>query len=674
MKIKLFKIHPAVFFVIAILIIAYLFPREGTFRYQFYEGKPWRYGLLTAPNNFPIYKTEAEIEVERDSALTQFSPYYRIDEKVKTQQLEKLEKDDNLKKLVPTKYINYASKHLRTLYSAGIVSNATWDKLKKEGRASINVIDKNVAESKYISDFFTIRSAYEFLINNAPKNFDKELLSTCDFNNYISENITYDEATSERIRDEYINRVSLSKGMIQAGERIVDRGEIVDAHIYRVLRSLKQQHEHKTGGEKTQLIILIGEFFLVIGIMTCFWLYLFSFRTKLLHNRHDLLFLLLCITVSVIITELVVTYSLFNIYILPLAIIPIVIRTFFDSRTAMFTHLTTILLCSIMVPFPHEFLFLNVLAGMVSIFTLRDLSQRSQLVKCSFFIFVTYLFGYFALLLYQEGDFLKINWMMTLYFTINFILTLFTYALVYILERAFGFISDITLVELSNINTPLLRKLSENCPGTFQHSINVSMLAAAAADKIGCNSQLVRAGAMYHDIGKIEHPAFFTENQQGINPHDKLSFKESAQIIIEHITEGVHLAQKAGLPNSLIDFIRTHHGRGKTKYFYNSFINDNPDVKVDDDSFTYPGPNPFSKETAILMMADSVEAASRSLKEPNEENIAALIDKIIEGEIKDSLLRNAPLTFRDIDEIKKVFSDKLKTMYHTRISYPDLKK
>ncbi|MDY4846877.1 MAG: HDIG domain-containing protein, partial [Parabacteroides sp.] len=366
--------------------------------------------------------------------------------------------------------------------------------------------------------------------------------------------------------------------------------------------------------------------------------------------------------------------ALFNIYILPYAIVPIVVRTFFDSRTALFTHLVISIICSLMAPFPHEFLLLQIITGMVVTFSLRELSERSQLIRCAFFIFLSFTVAYLSLNLYQEADFKKINWMMLLYFGINFILCTFSYILVYMLEKAFGYVSSITLVELSNINTATLKRLSETCPGTFQHSLQVSILASEAAARVGADAQLIRTGALYHDIGKMCNPAFFTENQGAVNPHNQLSFDQSAQIIISHVTEGVKMAEKLGLPKAVINFIRTHHGSGKAKYFYNSYKNQYPDRPIDEKLFTYPGPNPFSKETAILMMADSVEAASRSLKEHTEESIKQLVDKIVGSQIADGLLRNAPLTFKDVEEIKGVFVDKLKTMFHTRISYPDLKK
>jgi putative nucleotidyltransferase with HDIG domain len=330
------------------------------------------------------------------------------------------------------------------------------------------------------------------------------------------------------------------------------------------------------------------------------------------------------------------------------------------------------LICSLAALFPYEFLLLQILVGIVVVFSLKELSLRSQLFRCSLFVILSYITGYLSLVIFQEGDFSKINWEMMIYFGIQFFLLTLSYTLIYMLEKIFGYISPITLVELSNINTPLLKKLSETAPGTFQHSIQVSILAMEAGEKVGADTQLLRTSALYHDIGKIHNPAFYTENQKGINPHDQLPFEQSAQIIISHVADGVKIAEKAGLPSTIIHFIKTHHGHGKTKFFYNSFKNDFPDKPINDEIFTYPGPNPFTKETTLLMMADSVEASSRSLKVYTDENIRELVNRIIDGQIADGLMNNAPITLKDIEIVKDVFVKKLKTMYHTRISYPEL--
>lgn len=676
MNIKNYNVHPSIFFIIAALLMAYFFPRDAKFKYQFYEGKPWRYGLLTAPTNFPIYKTDAQVKEEQDSVLKKFQPYYRVNQEIESNQIDKLRTDYNnrLNQRVTSAYMQYIEKMLQQLYSNGIISPEEMEKLHAQGYSQINLLRNTVSSPHYVSDFFTVKSAYEFIINNCPSSLNRSLLQACDINNYLIENVSYDTEMSDRVKQELLQSVPISSGVVQAGERIVDRGEIIDSQTYNVLRSLKKVYESKSGGNQRHHLMLAGQIILVFGIIFCYWLYLWSFRIKFMHNRRNAFFLICCIFVLVFLTEICVTYSIFNIYIIPYAIVPIVVRTFFDSRTALFTHLIAVLISSIMAPFPHEFLILQIIAGMVVTFSLRELSERSQLMRCSFFVFLSYSLSYLGLGLYQDADLNKIHWVMMLYFGINLILLMFTYVLVYMLEKTFGYLSTITLVELSNINSGILKKLSETCPGTFQHSLQVSIIASEAAAKIGANAQLVRTGAMYHDIGKMCNPIFFTENQNQQNPHDGLSFEESAQMVISHVTEGVKIAEKASLPKEIIDFIRTHHGRGKAKYFYNSFKNQYPDREVNEELFTYPGPNPFSKETAIVMMADSVEAASRSLKEHTVEGIQQLVNKIIETQIADGLLKNAPLTFRDVESIKQVFIEKLKIMYHTRISYPDLKK
>lgn len=417
-----------------------------------------------------------------------------------------------------------------------------------------------------------------------------------------------------------------------------------------------------------------GMSLLVGGLMTCLFFY-FYLRKSFFVKKKDVVFSLLIAMLFTVLTEIGVSYKLFNVYIIPYAIIPIVVRTFFDSRTAQMTHLITILVCSLMISFPWEFVLLQLFVGLISIYVLKDLAQRLQLIVCSFYIFLSYVLAYLGVLLLQNGNLLYWDWNMLIYFGINFLFVMFAYPLIYILEKIFGYISNVTLVELSDINLPLLQQLSEKAPGTFQHSLQVSMLGAAAAKKVGANPQLIRTGAMYHDIGKIENPVYFVENRlAGPNPHDELSLVESARIITKHVPAGVKMAEKQAIPQAIIQFIKTHHGKGKAKYFYNSFINQFPDEPIDEQAFSYSGENPDTKETAILMMADSVEAASRSLKDYSEESIRNLIDKIINGQIADGLLNDAPLTFKNIKEIKQIFLDRLLSVYHLRITYPEINK
>jgi putative nucleotidyltransferase with HDIG domain len=658
------------------MLIAYFFPREAKFRYQFYEGKPWQYDLLTADDDFPIYKTDDELKTERDSVRFHFMPYYQMDTEILPTQISKLQHDFQtsvLPKQVNQHYIRYIESRLTNIYSKGIVPAVMLDSIRKGNSRRINVLINNMSEIKPVTDLYSTRTAYEAILDGTPRSLDETVLKSCNIDHYLVENIAFDANASEKLLNEMLQKISTSTGIVQAGERIVDRGEVVNSQIYSKLRSMKIVHESKSGSSRQRGIIWLGQLILIMGILTCYAMYLAVFCHDILYNRRNLSFILLCIVTFCLLSEIFLKYNI-NLYIIPFAILPIVVRTFFDSQTALFTHLITVLLVSLIAPFSHEFLILQSIAGIIVIFNLNELSQRSQLIRCSFLIFISYVLVYLSLSLYQEGDINKINWTMMLYFGINFILLMFSYLLIYMLEKAFGYTSSITLVELSNINAPLLKKLSETCPGTFQHSMQVSILAFEAGAMVGANTQLIRTGALYHDIGKMINPAFFTENQKGIvNPHDKLSFEESAQIIISHVDEGVKMAEKASLPNAIIDFIRTHHGTGKTKYFYNSFKNAFPDQPVNDAAFTYPGPNPFTKETGILMMADAVEATSRSLTEYNDKTIKDLVNRIIDAQISDGLLQNTPLTFKDIATIKDTFMDKLKTMYHTRINYPELK-
>jgi len=388
-----------------------------------------------------------------------------------------------------------------------------------------------------------------------------------------------------------------------------------------------------------------------------------------------MIFLLFILTLFTLLTEVCVKYALFNVYIIPYAIIPIVVRTFFDSRTAQTTHLVTILICSLLIPLSFEFVLMQLIVCWVALYVLKDLSKRSELMKCALFIFAAYILVYLGLMLFQEGNLLKISERMLLYFGINFLFVLFTYPFIYILEKVFGYISNVTLVELSDINTTVLRQLSESCPGTFQHSLQVSMLGVAAATKVDANPQLIRTGALYHDLGKMKNPNFFIENKiEGYDPHENLSFEESARIITDHVPEGVKIAEKHDIPQAIVKFIKTHHGKGKAKFFYNSFRNQFPDAEIDEEVFSYSCDNPDTKETAILMMADSVEAASRSLTEYSEDSIRNLVNKIIDIQISDGLLSESPLTFKNITDIKNVFVERLLSVYHSRIAYPELDK
>jgi putative nucleotidyltransferase with HDIG domain len=533
----------------------------------------------------------------------------------------------------------------------------------------------SIFASQSFNAFFTIKSAYSYLLGNSPSYLNADVLRMFNLNGYLFENIRYDGVTSEKVKQDLLQKLSLSNGMVQAGEKIADRGEIVNERTYTILRSLKLSYEKQTGTVQRQAGILVGNILLIGGLMACFFCYFYFLRQRIYEKRKDIIFSLSMITLFTVLTEVCITNGYFSVYIIPFAIIPIVVRTFFDSRTAVMTHNLTVLICALMIPLAFEFILLQLITCLVAIYVLKDLTKRSELMKCAVYILASYILVYVGLLLFQEGGFSKLDWYMPLYFGINFLFVLFTYPFIYILEKTFGYISNVTLVELSDINTPVLRQLSESCPGTFQHSLQVSMLGTAAAVKVDANPQLIRTGALYHDLGKMVNPNIFIENRiEGTNPLENLSLEQSAQIITNHVPDGVTIAEKHNIPNAIIKFIKTHHGHGKAKFFYNSFKNQFPDTAINEEAFTYSGSNPDTKETAILMMADSVEAASRSLKDYTEESIRNLVSKIIDTQIADGLLNDAPLTFKDITAIKHVFVERLLSVYHARISYPEISK
>lgn len=663
-------------FVGAVILTIYFFPREEKFRYHFQEGKPWKYGLLTAPFDFPVYKSDEVVKREQDSVLQTFSPYFKIEPARSVLQVEAWKNSyaDKLRTSITPSLFQLVERSLQTVYKKGIVSVSEYDRLKQDGKGEIMILENDLAKPVELDNIFSVRTAYEYIIRAAESDYDKHLLQSCGLNNFIVENLLYDSVVTEKVKQELLQKIAVSSGMVQTGERIIDRGEIVSPQTYQILHSFETVSLKKNVNRAKFGLSLLGQTIVVCALFVFLYLFMRMFRWRMFSHLNSVLFVLLMIVGITMVSYIAVDFRVLGIYLVPFAILPVIVCTFLDSRVALYTGLIAILLSAFAAPFPLEFIFLQVMVAMAAIYSLRDLVKRSQLVRCSFIVFCTYCVCYVGYTLVVEGDWSKINLQMFLFFGINSVLILFAYLLIYLLEKMFGFISNVTLVELSDINSPILRQLSENCPGTFQHSLQVSNLAAEAANKIGANAQLVRTGALYHDIGKLANPAFFTENQSGgINPHDKLTYEQSAQIIISHVKDGIKIADRIQLPPRVKDFIVTHHGQGKTKYFYNSFKNKYPDKEIKDELFTYPGPNPTTKETAILMMADSVEAASRSLKEYTEASISQLVENIVNGQVRDNLLKDTPLSFRDIETIKQVFIEKLKTIYHTRISYPELK-
>lgn len=675
-------LYKSLLFVATVALIVYFLPRDGKFNYQFDINKPWKYGQLIATFDFPIYKDEAVVKREQDSLLVLFQPYYELDKKIEKDAISKLKENyhTSLKGILPSiDYLRYIERTLKEIYQAGIVSTEDIQQLQKDSTSSIMVIDDKLANPHPTEEIYTVKKAYEYLLSADSTHFNRDILRQCSLNEYITPNLTFDEQRTQTAKEEMLNNYSWANGLVVSGQKIIDRGEIISPETYNILESLRKESIKRNESMGQSRLILGGQILFVGMLMLCFMLYLDLFRKDYYQRKGSLSLLFTLIVFYSIVTAFMVIHNIFNVYIIPYAMLPIIIRVFLDSRTAFLTHVITILICSISLRFPHEFILTQLAAGLVAIFSLRELSQRSQLFRTALLVILTYAAIYFAFELMTENglsnDFSKLNLRMYTYFIINGVLLLFAYPLLFLLEKTFGFTSNVTLVELSNINNDLLRQMSETVPGTFQHSMQVANLAAEAAIRVGAKSQLVRTGALYHDIGKMENPAFFTENQSGgVNPHKNLSYEQSAQVVISHVTDGLKLADKHNLPKAVKDFISTHHGRGKTKYFYISWKNEHPDEEPNEELFTYPGPNPFTKEQAILMMADAVEAASRSLPEYTEESISNLVDKIIDSQVTEGYFKECPITFKDIATIKTVFKEKLKIAYHTRISYPELKK
>lgn len=657
----------------SIVVMVYFMPRGGEFNYQFDLNKPWKYGQLIATFNFPIYKDEAVVKQEQDSLRNHFVPYFTLHKDEANKVLKEILESAPLKE-APAKYRQYLLKRIPGIYGSGIVSNEDMAWLQARKAQSIYVTDEKMASERPSSDLITVKEAYQFLLGGT-SHIDKEVLQRYNLSNFITPNIVLDKARTKQAIQDMLDNYSWATGFVQSGQKIIDRGEIVSQQTYNILQSLRKESIKRNETISQREYILCGQALFVTLLMICFMLYLRLFRKDFYRNKNSMALMISCIIFYTILTSLMVEHNLFSVYIVPYAMIPIVLRTFLDSRTAFLTLLVTVFICSITLHYPYEFILLQLTAGLISMYSLSELTERSQLLKVAFFVTLTYAITYFAVELINESDFSKFDMSMYKYFVINGVFLMFAYPILYLLEKAFGFTSNVTLVELSNTNNHLLRKMSELAPGTFQHSIQVANLASTAANEIGANSQLVRTGALYHDIGKIENPEFFTENQtESINPHQHLSYEHSAQVVINHVKDGLKLADKFGLPADIKDFIRTHHGCGKTKYFYISWKNEHPDEEPDEQIFTYPGPNPFSKETAILMMADAVEAASHSLPKHTDESINELVDRIIDTQVADKAFENSPLTFRDINNIKAVFKEKLRSVYHVRVSYPELKK
>ena len=670
-------------FALTAVALYLILPGEPKFKYEYQRGFPWQHENLVAPFDFAILKTANELNDEKAEQINSLVPYFLNDTTQKNKSIARLrtdlELDIDTTNTNKKKIFDVLSTKLDELYDNGILlfSVDIYNELK--GKDEINKRTGNIVQKEDIDQLYSEKSAYNALQKTrhtlVSEGYNFPGLANLNLERYITANLSYDDETSQKEIEEITQSISATRGMVKQGQRIVLQGEIVDAEKYQMLESLKASYEKERGNDVNRYMVSIGKVLLISVLLSFIFVFLLLYRRDILQQLNKLSFMLMLMVGIILLSNFINTFPNLHIYMVPLAVFPIMIRTFFDSRTAIFTLIITTLLMGFYAPNNYEFILLQVSAGLIAVFSLNKMHRRVHLVLAALWVFLTYVVVFTALNLIHEGTFLSYDYSMLKWFAISSVLILLVYPLVYIFEKLFGFVSDVTLIEISDSNQPLLRKLAEQAPGTFQHSMQIANLAEEVILRIGGNPFLVRAGALYHDIGKIGRPNFFIENQaMGMNPHDRISHLKSAEVIIDHVKNGVKMAQKHKLPAVIIEFIATHHGTTKAKYFYLKHQEQNPDQEIDDKDFIYPGPLPRSKEAAVVMLVDGIEAASRSMKEKTHENLKALIDNMIDKKIEDKQLDDSDLTFRDIDTIKRTLLEKLINIYHIRIEYPDEKK
>ena len=688
------KIFRLFLFVITLVVILYSFPRQAKFKYEFSKGQPWMHETIIAPFDFSILKSESELDIEKEIIKSQNFPIYNYSDaifEIKAEEFVKLfeekwvaekkvNKDQRFtfknlfkKKIKSDKsakldLVNFGYNYLKNIYTKGIIQLN--NEVGFESNNSLLLKKGSVAESREFTDFYSINQ-----LDNQIHLIDK--LSDKDYDFLVplllvslEHNILFDKKSTDDFLLAELQNISPTKGLIIEGQVIVNKGELVNADRNQILLSLKKEYEGSEWNFTAYLLVLLGQFILVGISLLILWLFLKQYRIEVLENTTKISMILSLVIIMVVVSTIVLSLSLNWIYIIPFCISPIILKAFFDNRVALFVHLITILIIGFIMPNSFEFVFVQLIAGIISILTVLKMYKRAQLFMSVAKVIGAYLLVYVALSIIHDASFSGVESSKLLQFAASGALTLFAYPIVFLFEKIFSLVSDISLLELTDTNSPLLRRLSEEAPGTFQHSLQVANLAEMGALEVGANALLARAGGLYHDIGKLKNPMYFIENQSSnLNPHDDLEFDESADIIISHVLDGIDIAKENSLPDELIDFIRSHHGTTTVQYFYKQFITDFPDEEVDIKDFTYPGPKPFSKETAILMMSDSSEAAARSLKNPNAENIDALIEKVINHQINDNQFVNADITLKEITQLKKLFKKKLVNIHHARVEY-----
>ena len=668
-------------FIITAVILYFALPQEGRFRYEFQKGRPWMHATLIAPYDFAILKSDKTIHEERDSLLKAVTPYFLFHDSVGKQQItilsariDEITLRENTEILYSRVVKNKVLTIFEKIYSSGIIEQSVANNPNLAGKNELLVLKNNLAEKISTGQLYSLKTAYseansklELLKNGDPDY--KRIIDKLHPEDYLAVNLSFDPDKTRVEEQKILENLSTTYGMVQEGERIVSQGDVISPQTFLILESLKSAFGKSRGDLTKYYLIVVGKIVFISMLLLTLFLFIYNIRRKLLKSKRDITFTLFTMTLMILFCRLIVSSNTIPVYIVPFTALALIIRTFLDARLAIFVNTITAIIVGFMVPNGYEFVLLSIPAGSIAVISQNNLQRRDQLIITSLIIFFVYSFTYIGISLIQEASFSGIDWTTIKWFLVNAALTLITYLAVFIIEKSFGFVSDVTLIELSYSNQKLLRKLAEEAPGTFQHSLQVANLAEEAILRLGGNPLLVRAGALYHDIGKLNNPQYFTENQLlGINPHDQLSFEESAKIIMEHVSSGVELARKHKMPEQIIDFIKTHHGTTKTNYFFNE-SNQKNSQETDETLFTYPGPLPSTRETAVVMLADSVEAASRSLERRDNESFKNLTDKIFQQKIDDGQLDHAPLTFKDITMMKEIFIGKLHNIYHVRINY-----
>lgn len=650
---------------VSTIVIIYFYPHPEANRFNYEEGRPWNYAKLIAPFDIPIHPDSATILAARDSLDRSFVPIY---------ELQQLTIDTVIARLPKSPGTNLSSRlasELRKVYASGVVDKSTKDEIDAGRLPRVRILDKNVLTEMSTSTFTSPKDVYLYLDSVITDPELHQFFAHANLQNILMPNYVRNEEECQRHYLYDYQTLTADRGIILQGQTIIDKGGVITSQDFTNLRTYEtMMAQLHTQESQSKYLRVLGQFLYVALLMSMLMAYLHFFCPSIYTNRNAFLFICCLVTLFFLIGVGLNYFIAQGIYLAPMMIVPILVLVFFDGRTAFFVSAVLTLICAGVTAFALEYIFLQSCATAATVYSLRELSRRSQLLRTAIVVVISYVLSYFALELLMNGSFESVTRRMVVFLAINAAMTSMAYVLMFVAERAFGFISVVTLVELADINAPLLQRLSNECPGTFQHSIAVSNLAADAAQRIGANVQLVRAGTLYHDIGKLENPAFFTENQHGVNPHDALPPERSAAIVINHVTDGLRLAEKGGLPKIVRTFIREHHGAGLAKYFYITYCRQHPGEEVDKTPFRYPGPNPQTRETSVLMMADAVEAASRSLKEHTREAISELVNRIIDTQIADGLHNESTLSFRDVAMIKEAFIKRLMTIYHSRIAYP----